>query len=321
MFNKMNFITHMMICLGVFAIVVIAKAGDLAIKKDYPLEQLSKNVYVIHGPNEEVSKENQGFRNNPVLVTTAKGIVVIDPGSSLYTGEMVVKKARGLSNKPIIAVFNTHAHGDHWLGNHGIKKHFPEVSIYAHENTRVAIESGEGDMWVKSINKMSGGQIEGTKVVAPDKVVKNGEQIVMGGTTFRIYHNGKAHSHNDLMIEIVEEKVFVFGDNLRRKNFSLFMASFTGNLAALDIGQKVNARVYIPGHGISGDKSIISEYREFIVDIKREVKKHFEAGLSDFEMKPKVIKSLSKYKSWSGFEGNIGRLINLAYLEVENESF
>jgi len=30
---------------------------------------------------------------------------------------------------------------------------------------------------------------------------------------------------------------------------------------------------------------------------------------------------LAKYKDWSGFDENIGRLINLAYLEVEAESF
>ena len=123
------------------------------------------------------------------------------------------------------------------------------------------------------------------------------------------------------MIEIVEEQVFVLGDNLRDQNISLFMASFSGNLAALDIAEKVRARVYVPGHGKSGGREIIARYRKFIIDLKSEVKKHFEAGLSDFEMKPKVIKALHNYKGWSGFDENIGRLINLAYLEVENESF
>jgi len=321
MFTKTGLTTHILLCTGIFATVLVAKAGDLAIKKDYPLEKLTAHVYVIHGPNEEVNKTNQGFRNNPVLVETRDGIVVIDPGSSLYTGEMIVNKARSLSKKPIIAVFDTHDHGDHWLGNHGIKKHYEKVTIYAHESARTSIASDEGKMWVKALNDQSGGQIAGTKVVVPNEVVKDGDRIRLGGITFRIYHPGKAHSVDDIMIEIEEEKVFVFGDVLRDKNLSLFMASYKGNLAALDIGEKSGASIFVPGHGKSGGKAVIDEYRQFINDLLGEVRKHFAAGLSDFEMTPKVVTALAKYKGWSGFEENIGKLINLAYLEVESDSF
>lgn len=297
------------------------QSGERDIRKDYPLTKLTDKVFVIYGPNEEVSKENQGFRNNPVIVTTSKGVVVVDPGSSLYTGEMVVNKVKKLTDKPVVAVFNTHVHGDHWLGNHGIRKHYPDASIYAHPKTKQRIESGDGDMWVRAIDQRTDGAIKGTEVVAPDKTVTDGEEIIFGDITFRIYESSKSHSDSDIMLEIVEEKVFLFGDNLRDNNMSQFMASFAGNLVALDRGEKLNAKVYVPGHGKSGDKSIIDQYRKFIVALKSEVKKHYEEGLSDFEMKPKVIKALAKYQGWSGLEENIGRLISLAYLEVENESF
>jgi len=296
-------------------------AAGRDIQKDYPLTQLTKNVYVIFGPNEEVSKQNQGFRNNPVIVTTSKGVVVVDPGSSLYTGEMVVKKVKSLTDKPVIAVFNTHAHGDHWLGNHGIRKHYPKVPIYADIAVKQGIDSGGGEMWIKAINQRTDGAIEGTEAVGPDHVVKNGDEIKFGNITFKVYGEGKAHSDSDLMLEIPEEKVFLFGDVLRNENLSPFMSSFKGNLAALAIGEKLNATVYVPGHGKSGDKSIIDSYRKFIVALKSEVKKHFDEGMSDYEMKPKVIKALQPYQAWSGFDENIGRLISLAYLEVENESF
>ena len=296
-------------------------AADLSIRKDYKAEKLTEHVYVIHGPNEMPSKENQGFRNNPVIVLTAKGIVVIDPGSSVYTGELVVKKVKEISKKPVIAVFNTHVHGDHWLGNHGIKKHFKKIDIYAHPKMKTSVEAGDGENWIKAINQRTDGMIQGTKVVGPTKTVSDGDRIKMGGITFRIYHNGKGHSDNDIMIEIVEEKVFVYGDNLRNKNLSPFMSSFTGNLQALDIGIKTGATKFIPGHGKSGGKQIIEDYRRFLNDLKKEVKKHFEAGQSDFEMKQEVLNALNKYRHWTGFDENIGRLINLAYLEVENESF
>lgn len=296
-------------------------AGDRSIQKDYPLTKLSGNVYVIHGPNTDVTKENQGFRNNPVIVTTKDGVVIIDPGSSVYTGEMVLNKAKSVSDKPVIAVFNTHGHGDHWLGNHGIRKHYPEVSIYGHPKMKARLEGGDADMWVSAMSKRTEGMTDGTKAVIPNNVVNDGDKVQLGGITFQVYHNGKAHSDNDIMIDIVEEKVFVFGDNLRNENLSMFMESFKGNLAALEIARKTSAAVFVPGHGQSGDRKLIDKYRDFIVSLKHEVKKHYEAGLSDFEMKPKIVKTFNKQHKWSGFEENIGRLINFAYLEVESEEF
>jgi len=125
----------------------------------------------------------------------------------------------------------------------------------------------------------------------------------------------------DIMLDIIEEEVFLFGDVLRVENISPFMASFSGDLKALDMAEMLNAKVYVPGHGPSGDKVLIAEYRKFITILKSEVKKYYEEGLSDYEMKPKVIMALDKFKDWSGFDENIGRLINLAYLEVESEAF
>ncbi|MDH5326052.1 MAG: MBL fold metallo-hydrolase [Gammaproteobacteria bacterium] len=296
-------------------------AADLSITKDYPLTQLSKRVWVIHGPNEEVSKANQGFRNNPVFISSSKGLIVVDPGSSVHIGEMIVNKAKTISNKPIIAIFNTHGHGDHWLANHGIKNHYPKAVIYAHAKMKTRLESGDADMWLKAIEQRTEGMSTGTKAYLPEKSVNDGEVLSFGDVRIKVFYSGAGHSDHDIMLHILEDKVFVFGDNLRNENISLFMASFNGNLASLDVGLQSGAEIFIPGHGASGDKRIIQSYRQFIRALKAEVKRHYEDGLSDFEMKPKIIKSLLQSKQWSGFEENIGRLINLAYLEIEQESF
>ena len=301
--------------------VSATQAQDRSIKKDYPLTKVSNNVYVIFGPNEDATKENQAFRNNVIIITTSKGVVVVDPGSSKYIGEMVVNKVKTLTSDTIVAVFNTHGHGDHWLGNDGIRKHFPNAPIYGHDEMITDILGGDGERWIKAMNQRTEGAIEGTVAVAPSKPVKDGETVKFGNISLKIYVMGKTHSHTDIMLEIPEENVLIAGDVLRIRNLSPFMSSFKGNLNALDMIEKMNAKVYVPGHGPGGDKSIINEPRQFINNLKSEVKKHYEQGLSDFEMKPKVIKALAKYKNWSGFDEYIGRLINLAYLEVESESF
>jgi glyoxylase-like metal-dependent hydrolase (beta-lactamase superfamily II) len=68
---------------------------------------LNDHVRVLH------SAVNMG------LVETEHGVVVIDTGLDRQSGKQLLKAA-GEWGKPIIAVLNTHAHADHFGGNHVI---------------------------------------------------------------------------------------------------------------------------------------------------------------------------------------------------------
>ena len=62
-------------------------------------------------------------------------------------------------------------------------------------------------------------------------------------------------------------------------------------------------------------------YRDYLTRLKSEVAKHYEEGMSDFEMKPRVIEAMGPFRDWVDFDRNIGRHISLVYLEVEAEQF
>jgi glyoxylase-like metal-dependent hydrolase (beta-lactamase superfamily II) len=105
---------------------------------DYPADQVADGVYVIHGPVAFPSPENQGFMNNPAFVVTPEGVVVVDPGSSVQTGEMVLRQVRKLTDKPLLAVLNTHVHGDHWLGNQAMRTMRWLVALSARNSTALS---------------------------------------------------------------------------------------------------------------------------------------------------------------------------------------
>ena len=75
--------------------------------RDYPLDQVAEHTWVIHGPLETPSPENQGFMNNPGFVVTADSVVVVDPGSSVQAGRLVVDKIRSVTDKPLVAYPNS----------------------------------------------------------------------------------------------------------------------------------------------------------------------------------------------------------------------
>jgi hypothetical protein len=78
--------------------------GTQTIKTDYQILRITDKVYVIYGPSDRPNPKNQGFRNNPASVIPSAGVIVIDPGSSLYTGEMVLKKIRTITQAAIVTV-------------------------------------------------------------------------------------------------------------------------------------------------------------------------------------------------------------------------
>ncbi len=110
--------------------------------KDHPFEKVAENTWVMHGPLEMPNPENQGFMNNPGVVLTSAGAVIVDPGSSVQAGEMVLRMLKTVTDKPVVAVFNTHIHGDHWLGNQAIRAAYPDVPVYGHTEMLVMVEEG-----------------------------------------------------------------------------------------------------------------------------------------------------------------------------------
>lgn len=289
---------------------------------DYKAEKLAAHTYVIHGPLEFPNEKNQGFMNNPGFVITNNGVVVIDPGSSLYAGRMVLRQIRKVTNKPVTHVFNTHVHGDHWLGNQAFKNVFPKVTLIGHPEMIKKAKNGAADYWLGLMERNTKGATKGTKAVLPNKSMDDATQLKIGGFTFAIFAPGKAHTGTDLMIHVVEDSVVFLGDNVVYKRLpGMDDATFRGNINACDIAIAVNAKYYVPGHGKSGSAALVKAYKGYISTIYTQAAIYYEEGLSAFEMKDKVVAKLSAYKDWEFFELEVGKHISLAVLEAEAAAF
>jgi len=289
---------------------------------DYPVEQLSDNVFVIHGPITTPNPQNQGFMNNPGIIMTSEGVVIVDPGGTVQSGEMVLRAIKKLTNKAVVAVFNTHVHGDHWLGNQAIRKAFPTIPIYAHADTIKRIANGAGDEWVELMMNSTQGKSAGTHVVSANKVIKNADKIIVGETSFDIIHYGVAHTDTDLMIAVNGNEALFMGDNLF--NGRLAMAAdghIKKTIQACEMAVKIDPGVIIPGHGKSGDMNMFNHALDSLRILYSTVLQQYELEISDFEMKPAVVKALDKYRHWEAFDDLIGKTISQAYLEIEQAEF
>ncbi len=314
----MKKISLIFIILFLFTNLFAKESGG--IMDDFKAKQVAEHTWVILGPTGEPSVANRGFMNNPAFVITDKSVIVFDPGSSKQVGEALVKKIRKHTDKPITHIFDSHVHGDHWLGNQGIKKAFPKVKIYAHPVMIEEARAGEAESWIKLMDKLTEGATAGTEAVIPENQLKDGEQIKIDNITIKSHLSEIAHTKTDAMFEIMQDKVLVTGDNAFNNRMPrLDDGSYKGNMKAIDTALALDVSVVIPGHGETGGKEVLTNFKKFLSTIYTNVQSLLDEDMEAFEMKPLIIEKLQDYKNWDNFDGAIGKLISIAVLEVENE--
>jgi len=292
------------------------------IRTAYNVDQVSPSVYVIHGPLATPDPENQGFMNNPAFVVGDSGIIVIDSGSTVQVGDMVLKLIKAVSDLPVVATFSTHIHGDHWLGNQAIAEAYPEATHYAHPNMIEQANAGEGQSWVDQMLSLSEGASAGTVYIPPNATTDEGGELTIAGKTFLIFHDPVAHTDTDISILLQDDSVLFLGDTVMNNRLGrLDDGNFKGLIAFLDRMLTLDAQVYVPGHGATGSKQVVENFRGLLETIYSTVEEQYENGLADFEIKPLVIEKISDPAAWTDLDESLGRLVSLAYLEAEEDAF
>ena len=304
--------------------VDVAKESVFSLGKygTFKFEKVNQNVYVMHGPVVEPNKENEGFMNNPAIIEGENGLIIVDPGGNYNVGKKVLAEIEKVSKKPIVAVFNTHKHGDHWFANKVIVVKYPDAVIYADEHMIKVAKEGEAEKWYRILDRMTEGNLDGTKAFAyPTKAIKGGDKITVDGQTFIVRHPKVAHTDTDLLIEHVNSKTLFLGDNVMKGRLGAFdeSSSFLGNITLLEAVKSEKAlTLYVPGHGISGKRDeTIDPYLNYLKIVKEEVAKAYEEDLQAYEVKGKVLERLKAYKDWDAIGHVLGKHMSKVYSEIE----
>ncbi|MEW8212918.1 MAG: MBL fold metallo-hydrolase, partial [Candidatus Thiodiazotropha taylori] len=121
----------------VFITVMLLAGLCQAVERDYKLkpQQIADNTYVLIGHDEHFSFANGGNIVNTGFIVTEAGVVVIDSGPSRLYGEQLIAAIAQVTDKPVVKLFITHMHPDHFLGNQA----FEGLPIAALEKTQDGI--------------------------------------------------------------------------------------------------------------------------------------------------------------------------------------
>jgi glyoxylase-like metal-dependent hydrolase (beta-lactamase superfamily II) len=293
---------------------------------DIPAQKLSPHVWMIYSPDGFPTPENRGMMANVIFVVTTAGVVVIDSGASLQIGPMAIRMIRKVTDKPVVAVFNSHYHGDHWLGNHAfVKTYGDKLPIYALPSTIEKLKGAEGNLWRSLMERWTNQSTLGTQVVLPNSPVQQGQAIQIGDVTFRMHHYGTAHTPSDLCVEVVQDKVTAVGDiAMTNRIANMDEGSYLGTFKYYkSLEAATGQQLWVPGHG-QARPDLLKTYGEFMAGIWEPCLKAVEDGKTEAEARAAVMKDprvAARAKSMQGFDGNIGKYVSLAYLEAEKVAF
>lgn len=259
---------------------------------DFSFQKVVKNLYIMHGINNQ-KNISQCFVHNPAFIESKNGIILIDSGATYNIGKEILIQIERISSKPIIAIFNTHHHSDHWFANGAIEEKYPNVKIYAHKNFVLSAKE-------QYFNKYQENRTytRAKKISLPTLFVKDSQTIDIDGEIFHIQHPLSAHTNCDITITHKRSNVIFLGDIALEASLSNFGndASILNNISFLEkIQQQKEYTLYVPGHGSSGaKKNIVTPYLTYLQIIKEEVQKAYNEDKNLYELKECEEKILSR---------------------------
>lgn len=239
----------LLLALALFGARTALAADDISLR---PIK-VSPHVYYFQGSAGMATAANKGFMSNAGFVVTKDGVVVFDALATPVLGGAMLKAIKKITPLPVKRVIISHYHADHFYGLQAFKAQGAEV--WAHENGRAALGSDLTQERLQQRRKDLAPWVnENTQLVPADRWLnfKDGKVMPfeMGGIHFRIIDSSGAHSPEDIMLYVEEDKVLFAGDL-----FFTGRIPFVGEanskvwLEALDRMLEVKPVLVIPGHG------------------------------------------------------------------------
>jgi glyoxylase-like metal-dependent hydrolase (beta-lactamase superfamily II) len=219
--------------------------------------------------------ENDASANSTFLVSD-QGILVVDTGLNAQEGRRLLDEIRKISPAPVRWIVNTHYHPDHRGGNSVVG---PQAVIISTAFTRVQAGSSPDYALNETVSQ---------------------DLLSVGGHTVWIYHPGPAHTRGDLVVYFPDEHAIATGDLFLNNSCPAMDDGDMENwIAALDQMLELPVEHVVPGHFELATKNELRHFRNYLGDLRDQVRRMHSNGLSLEQVQKALV--LSAYKDLRQF--------------------
>ena len=265
-------------------------------------KQVAPRTWFFQGEAGMASAQNKGFMSNAGFVVTGDGVVVFDALGTPALGRAMLAAIRRITPQPVKRVIVSHYHADHFYGLAAFKDAGAE--IWAQRRAEAYLTSGQAsDRLAQRRLDLFPWVDDKTRIVTPDVWLDGDTDFRLGGITFRVLYAEGAHSPEDVMMYVVEERVLFAGDLLFAGRVPFVgTADSKGWLKAMDKMIAVKPAIVIPGHGAAStnvERDLVLT-RDYLVYL-RETMGRAVADLDSFD-DAYARTDWSKFKGLPAFE-------------------
>ncbi len=234
----------------------------------------------------------QGAGGNIGASVGEDGIVIVDDQFAPLA-DKIQAALKGITDKPVRFVINTHWHFDHTGGNPYFAK---QGTIIAQENVRERLESG--------------GTLLGTEVKPAARedlpIVTFNDRLTvhLNGEDIRAIHFPHGHTDGDSVIFFTQSHVVHMGDDFVTYGFPFIDLESGGSARGMIAAcEKVLATLppetkLIPGHGALSTVADLKPYVAMLKEATARIERGIREGKSAEDLKR--AKVLAGYESWGG---------------------
>ena len=213
------------------------------------LRQVSASAWYVQGESALGSPANRNFISNAGIVVTPAGVVVIDALGSPQLARELMAEVRRSTGKAVTHVILTHYHADHIYGLQEFKR--AGAHIVAHEAALEYLNSETAQARLEVSRKDLAPWIDAqTQLVPADEWIAGPRELVVGGVRLLLQPVGPAHTPEDTVVFLPQEKVLFAGDLVFRGRIPFVGQADSGHwIKALNTVLGFDAAVVVPGHG------------------------------------------------------------------------
>ena len=230
------------------------------------------------------------------------GVLLIDSKMDRDSVERVVEGIRGITDKPITYLVNTHSDGDHIAGNRYLPR---TVTFVAHENCRKDFlapdRSGKPSEW--NDPELS--------AFVPSLTFRDKMDMYLGSKKVELWYFGVGHTTGDIVVYVPEERTAFIGDQIFLDRPQLIHSYKGGNSfehvkTLTKMLETIGAEKFCSGHSEMTDRAAVKSHIAQMKEKQEKVKRLLKQG-----------KNLEQVKA--EFEQAEGRLIESIYGEMEKQ--
>ena len=255
-------------------------------KVQIKVSKVAGNVYMLEGSGGNIGAS-----------VGDDGIVIVDDQYAPLA-DKIQAALKGITDKPVRFIINTHYHGDHTGGNAYFQKQAP---IIAHDNVRKRLETGGP--------AGNGGSVHfddkpAAKEALPIITFDHDVTVHLNGEDIRALYFPAGHTDGDSIIFFPKSNVVHMGDDFVTYGFPFIDVEAGGSINGMIDGvEKVLTQVpadvkIIPGHGPVSSVEDVRAYVSMLKGTRDAVAKAMKEGKTLDQMKQ--AKLLEPWKKYSG---------------------